>query len=668
MDHIEEPTGAEDESLDRVAVKPSGTFLSWPPPGLEAAQGRLLSPIALITIGDVILILPLLWSAATEQPVSSFGPFGNSWWIPIITTGIGLLTLLYGFGRLIGLLRLAAKAGGQGHGWLMVVQVAADFSRDTGFLLQGARLYAETASAKRGLMLATRMVGAVAYLLAALWVPFGFVVSLLLGTRGLLNPAGVWFLTVAPAALLLLVALLSRLLGRKFSWDAKRNRGLRTAVDQEVRALVSEWNQRSALVRTDLGISGAISGHAKYFRTGGVVVVLIAALVLVPVITVTMTGAVGTVLAAIAVPGYDNAQARVAAAEMLRRYKLSTDGSVTPREAGEALHALLSATEEASDRVLEQAPIRIYEQPWFPEDTDSVMGGSSGDWALGLFARIRDGLERGERDYLATVAAHPAHVEFRTIAMADSVDIIGTRYALPFPDTVNPFALPIPHFRGIADGTNAHIALAAWELARGNRTRAEELLREIISVGFILMDEGSTLLDGMIGTRLVFDGAEALEQLYGASGREVDAENLGWLRSGIDVVLERSSVTRARYAAQGALQMMPNAVLNEQVLRGLRWEYFLTFATLAPCVNLNNVVFGPGESFEQWLEEAEQALVRRPSDEAMFRFLQEGWFRGGSAVNAPIWVRAALRMTFGGSLGGTCAAQVGGMDMVGVMQ
>jgi hypothetical protein len=114
--------------------------------------------------------------------------------------------------------------------------------------------------------------------------------------------------------------------------------------------------------------------------------------------------------------------------------------------------------------------------------------------------------------------------------------------------------------------------------------------------------------------------------------------------------------------------MMPAAVLNEKVVRGLRWEYFLTFTTLAPCVNLNKVVFGPGQNYEQWLADAEESLVRRPSDEVMFEFLEKGWFRGAGAVQAPGWIRGALRLTFGRSLGGTCAAQLGGLEMVGVLQ
>ena len=668
MDQKEEPSRDNNGASDSQQVASSRRFLSWPPPGLEVLQGKLWPPIALIALGGFSLVLPLLWSVGIEPEIWSFGPFGSSWWIPLLTTTVGLMVLLNGLVRLASLLRSAAKAGKQGHGWLMVMQVASDFPRDTGFLLQGARIFSEMPPAKRSLLLVSRVVVASAYVLAALWVPCGFAVSIMLGARGLFGPAGVWFVTVAPAVLLLFVGLLSRLLGRKLTWDARRDRSLRASVDEEVRSLIAEWNDESLPLRKELGFDGAGAGHVKSFRIGAICVALLALLVLVPVATVTMTGAVGTVLAAIAIPSFDRAQARVAVAEVLRRYRLESDGSVTPQEAGEALHALLSATQETADRTLDHQPVREYQQEWFPEDVESVMSGVPGEWALGLFARARRGLGAQERSYLAAVAGHPAHAEFRRIALADSVDIIGTRFTLPFPDTVTPFSLPIPHFRGIRDGANAHIALAALELARGNQDLAETVLREVISVGFVLVDEGSTIIDGMIGTRLVSDGAEALERLYSATDRAGEAENLMWVRAGMEKALERAEVTRSAFNAEGGLQMMPAAVLNETVVRGLRWEYFLTFTTLAPCVNLNKVVFGPGQSYEQWLVDAKQSLVRRASDEEMFAFLEKGWFRGALGVESPRWIRGALRLTFGKSLGGSCAAQLGGLDMVSVLQ
>jgi hypothetical protein len=667
MDRKDEQALADNVDADPKQGTPSRKFLPWPPPGLEAVQGKLWPPIALIALGDATLILPLLWSIATQQEPWSFGPFGGNWWVPLLTTFVGLVVLLMGLGRLFGLLRLAAKAGKRGHGWLVVVQVVADFPRDTGFLLQGARLFSETPPAKRSLMLVTRVIGAGAYILAALWVPLGFIVSLLIGARGLLGPAGVWFITVAPAALLLLVGLLSRLLGRKLSWEANRDSTLRAAVDEEICSQIAEWNDESSSMRKDLGFDGAVAPHSRSFRLGALSVALLAVFVLVPVVTVTLTGAVGTVLAAIAVPSFNNPQARVAVAEMLRHHKLEPDGSVTAEQAGEALHALLSVNLDTHERVLDRAPVRVYGLDWFPEDVDSLISGSRGEWARGLFERVGRGLGPDERAYLADLGAHPAHAEFRTIAMADSVDIIGARYVLPFPDTVTPFELPIPSFVAIRNGTDAHVALAALQLSQGNQSRAEETIREVISLGFAMIDEGSSIIDGMIGARVVDVGAQALELLFGATGRTGEAESLRWLRTGMEAALERAAVTRTGFDAEGALRMMPDAVLDETVLRGIRWEYFLTFATLAPCVNLNNVVFGAGQSYEQWLEDAEQALVRRPSDEAMFRFLEKGWFRGAGAAEAPAWIKAALRFTFGEASGGTCAAQLGAMDMVGVL-
>jgi hypothetical protein len=45
--------------------------LSWPPPGLERLQGRVWRVIAVGWIGSLVLVLPLLWALAVEQPFYS---------------------------------------------------------------------------------------------------------------------------------------------------------------------------------------------------------------------------------------------------------------------------------------------------------------------------------------------------------------------------------------------------------------------------------------------------------------------------------------------------------------------------------------------------------------------------------------------------------------------
>ncbi len=645
--------------------KPS--YISWPPPGLEAAQGKLWTLITLLAVGDFVLLAPLLWSVATEQELWSFGPFGISWWVPLVTSTIGLIVLFNGLAQLFGLLKLAARAGKRGHCWHIVLQVAADAPRDTGFLLLGARIYSDMTPASRARLLQARMLGAAGYLFAVLWVPFGFVVGILLGTRGLASPAGVWFLALGPSSVALLAGIAGRAMADSKKWLAKRNAELRTAVDQEISDQVSTWNSQLSPIGTELGIDVQAPGRVKPFRVGAVLVVILGFLIAIPVATISFTGAVGNVIAAIAVPNFSRAHARANLVELLRDYQLEPTGDVSATHAGEALHSLLSVTPHSSDRWLEQDPVRVYDQEWFPANIDSILEESEAVWAMGLFERSLRSLSATEREVLDRVSMHPAHAEFPVVASAGSADIIGTRYELPLPDSVTPFELPIPSLRGVHQAVGAHFVLAARELYQGRPRDAERMVREVVSVGFVLIDDGPSALEGMIGTRLVENGSEALEHLFRATGRSGEADQLKSLREGIEEALDRAVELGTAVDAQSALQQIPSAVLNESVMKGLRWELFLIFNTLAPCVNMNKVVFGTGESYEWWLQEAESVLVESESDAEMFNFLREGWFGGAEYARVPLWLRATIGFTFGSSQSGSCMAQLAGLDFIDVI-
>ncbi len=45
---------------------------------------------------------------------------------------------------------------------------------------------------------------------------------------------------------------------------------------------------------------------------------------------------------------------------------------------------------------------------------------------------------------------------------------------------------------------------------------------------------------------------------------------------------------------------------------GLRWDRSPLVNSIAPCMNLNKVVFGSGNSFDAWIERARESLVVLP--------------------------------------------------------
>jgi hypothetical protein len=479
----------------------------------------------------------------------------------------------------------------------------------------------------------------------------------MLGGRDALSSGSTWGVTLGPALLLLIVALMGRALEAMVSRSRRRDRALAVAVEQEVRSEVSGWRELSESTREALGFAKGDVQYPRTLRWTAVAVPVLAVFVAVPTVTATVTGSFGAVLANIAVPSYGRTQARLAVVEPLRRYRLEPDGTVAAAEAGSALQALMSPGRERAEYTVERLPARFHEQPWFPADPDSLMGGQPGNWVLDLFGRARSSLSASELSYLSAVASHPAHEEFDRVSRASEIDIVGTRYVLPFPDSLSPASLPIPRFSTTRDGARAHVALAASQVQGRDAVRAERTVREVLSVGFALIDEGPTVMDLLLGNVMVRIGADGLERLYDATGRADAAETLRWVRSSIEESLDRASLGTAAFDTEHALSSMPQWVLDEGIARGIRWEHLVAFTSLAPCANLNEVVFGPADSYEAWLEDARESLVRTPGEATLFDFLKHGWFGSRTVDEAPGLLKAVFRFTFGGG-GGQCVTRV----------
>jgi hypothetical protein len=186
------------------------TRLSWPPPGLEKLHGTLWPLVRRLGAGSILFALPLLVAIATEQSFSSLGPFGTSYWVPALTATTALFVLLSAAVQGSVLLRHAAHGARLGYGRGLLLIVAADESHDSGFVLQGARMYHELAAVERRHLLRTRVLGPVLYLLAAFWLPLGLCLGVSLGLAGKIEPNVLWWLTLAPAALFSVVALAAR--------------------------------------------------------------------------------------------------------------------------------------------------------------------------------------------------------------------------------------------------------------------------------------------------------------------------------------------------------------------------------------------------------------------------------------------------------------------------
>jgi hypothetical protein len=93
-----------------------------------------------MVVAGVVLAVPLVLIITLPQSPHGLGPLGESWWIGLVTTFVGLVLFLDASVAFFRLLRRARRAVAGGYSPHVVGLVVSDRSRDGGFLLQGARL------------------------------------------------------------------------------------------------------------------------------------------------------------------------------------------------------------------------------------------------------------------------------------------------------------------------------------------------------------------------------------------------------------------------------------------------------------------------------------------------------------------------------------------------
>lgn len=634
--------------------------LSWPPPGLERLQGGLWLVIGLAWTGALILVLPLLWALAADQPFYSFGPFEENWELGTGIAAIGAILVAVAFGHLFLVARSAARAAEMGYGTLTILEVACDAGRDTGFLIQGKRHFGNLDDENRAKVVRARVSGAGLLLLGAVWLVVGFGFGILLAARGFVTPSGIGLLSLAPTAVLVAVAAYflitqnSTVRELQTGWNAQEGAN-------RVHMESANWNERLDAAGPAVVLGAGRRGEAGRFGmlATGVVVAFVFAFV--PTATIAVTTAIGPILAEIAVPTFLSVQEMAGGAEILRRYRVEPDPSVQPGPAGAALQNLAFVGAVGGTEPGERAPSTTYRTNWFPNPgvfPDPFSESVSYDLLVTPFGDF----DEDERAALRQAAEHPAHAELDLLARASLVDVVSGRWTLPFPDTMTFQDLPWPRFPALRNAGLARVARAAVEFADGDAASAEETIHELVSIGFLLIDEGPTLLDNLIGVELTRMGGNALEGLYRSTGRTAEADALAWGREGALAAAGKARAGLIPEDVRALLQGVPELVENEEALRGLRWEYFATFNMLAPCINLQRMVFGPGETLEDWRRRAERSIVRVPGEQELFDLAEHGVLGTGGAEPGGFLPRMLGLVLGSGGAPGSCASLIASLQ------
>lgn len=618
----------------------------------------------LLAVGGLAIAVPVLVTAALPRPFWSLGPFGTAWWAPAMAAVLGMVAALAGFDRLFRLLWLGANAARDGHDWRTVFAVAAD-AGDTGHLLAGTAQFSWTAPRERRWTLIARLTGATLGLAAALWLPLGLILSTLLAANAGLSTTAVWALTLAPTGVLALTALLSRALERSVVGGAERSWRAHQPAELALRSEIARWNREAMAALERAGdpeerlpiaaTSGATEPGAgsasRLFRAAALATLVMGPLVVLLVGTFTIASAIGPVLGTLGNASGFELPRRALQVEPLRALRVTPDSGITPQEAAGELTTVLAVGRRARLRPFTPAPDTTYANHWFGDEDAFGMG--PGRYPANLFQRVAEGLTDEQRSFLARVADHPAQARFSRLARAPVADVAAARWAMPLPDTVPWAELDRPG-GDIRSAARAHIVRAAYLVDRGRDAEADTVLREVVSVGFLLLDDGPTLSDAVQGITLIRDGARGLENLYRVTGQ---AERARRIADDIALGTRMSRLAAAVAPGSSSLQGVPDLVLDPEAVRGLRWNRFATLATVGPCLNPHSAIFGPGRDYRAWLAQADSALVRWPSEEQIFQHRRYGdLVPPARAANT---VAHILGITFGGPGPGSCAALLG---------
>jgi hypothetical protein len=605
---------------------PSGVLLEWPPPGLEPLAGGFPRVARWYGFGAgcvTAAALPLLLAGTQLDPAGQ----SAAGTLLLIGCVLGLPPLLWALAITVRLGRVATRGVGAGFGWGTVLETLADGRGDTGPLIAGTGEFAALEAAVRSRIRRLRVARGVALVLAGV-LPLAALVGVLwAGSLGLLPPRSAWLVLVPPALALLYA---EHVRETEAAIRPARPRSWEAPSEQDLRPSSRAWNEGFESVRVGQAVGRGPVGRP---RAGRVVAWTTAVLILVAVtlaVPLVVAGTVGPTFWLQVIPKFRNTLAKARLAELARPFGVARDSTIAPLQAGFAFATLNGpgpgAFPELPHPVLATPPWRgPMAAGLFPTARPIYYSGPANRTIL---QAARRGFSAQELSYLERLAHADVWPYFSTVARAPVVDFAGGRFRLPFPDSASAAELPIPRFAATTELAYAGVSRAAWFLARGQRDSAEITLREIISFGFALKDDGRNAIATLIGSVVVGVGRTALEQFYAITGNPL-AGRLRAVRDSAEAVAETLAADTAELVRSPPLSSIP-VMRHELVVQsrnprlppGVRMD-LLQALSWSPCTNLRELVFGPDQDVRDAFADARTTLTRFASDSALLQLLYE---------------------------------------------
>lgn len=326
--------------------------------------------------------------------------------------------------------------------------------------------------------------------------------------------------------------------------------------------------------------------------------------------------------------GFD-AQERVVDMDHLRALRLPTDAALSPTAAGEALGQLfpVAAQRDFVPRVVASNGTRPAEAMTaiaFPEGPVQQWWGPQ---QAQLIRRAAEGLPVTEQAVLQRIANAPVWRTMDMVARAPWADVVGGRFATPFSASATSMAMPMTHFMDIKVMGYAGVSRAAYYVSQGDYVRAEAALRTVLSVGFLLIDNGMSVMDALTGRLVVNTAREGLEQLYAVSGSQGMVANGAALVKGTRT---SKGMIRDRRAGQTFERIRAQQLLdirNPALPRSLRFNQ-LDALQWSSCASLREVFLGPPADVQAASAYALRELARTPAEREYVRLVTRTLARG----------------------------------------
>jgi hypothetical protein len=338
--------------------------------------------------------------------------------------------------------------------------------------------------------------------------------------------------------------------------------------------------------------------------------------------------------------------------QRLDRWRVATDSTITPFAAGMMLHELSRAGRDSTLLQWERPIDSTYPAPKCCEQFTRAAAArfdAKVDWTVAAFAVARRGFNVEQRSFLRGLAQSPALSLFRVVARAPEADL-GAVWEVPADATVSAAELPLMRLQSLRSLASSNVAAAALDLEAGRTAVAEQRLREVISIGFLVQRGGRSTIEENYGSILVNYGRASLEGLYAAVGRNAEA---ALVSAKSDSAIPSTIGNSNRVRTDDLYATLRRRILDTTEMTGTRWQLLLGPFAYLPCTSVRQMIFGASKQHRESLEEFRVALVKYPSDARRFtmtarsmgQLIDPAWRGRPNVRDRPAWAAAVSSVT-----------------------